>query len=109
MRMAASKGFVPAGAWSRAVRKTDDVHTPVQGTVPVAIALAHFLVADQVAFSSKPAYTAVPFMAVGLSIVPWELTLIVWPPASHPNPNSMGFSFTDPVSLALPTTSQLEG
>lgn len=30
----------------------------------------HFLVADQVALSSKPAYTAVPFIAVGLSIVP---------------------------------------
>ena len=30
----------------------------------------HFLMADQVAFSSKPAYTAVPFIAVGLSIVP---------------------------------------
>ena len=30
----------------------------------------HFLVADQVALSSMPAYSAVPFMVVGLSIVP---------------------------------------
>ena len=43
---------------------------PGHGAAPRRHRTGYFLVADQVAFSSKPAYTAVPFMAVGLSIVP---------------------------------------
>lgn len=52
---------------------------PLGGVVPLAssrhshgrsIAWDHFLVADQVAFPSNPSNTAVPFMVVGLSMVP---------------------------------------
>src|SRR5450759_3984334 len=41
-------------------------------------------------------------MAVGLSIVPLWLTLIVWPPASPSKPNSIAFPFTEPVIFASP-------